>query len=388
MTPRSGSKIIDGLKDAVAGNLSRVTIDGEVWVKANTVSVRASTPPSEEEIAQAICKAAGWDWKDEVTLNAGFMSCARAVLALLSPKGSSEPMPSEDVNNLDEVVHELGIEDSHETPAEAVRKLKTEIGGLRAWQRARLETQDLDGAEIGRLRTAMQEACDLLTERKQGSHARSPGHNARLVLEAAITPGSGEPTLTCPEGLHPETKKLVSEFAEAIAEKLRGAEIKYGYRDGWRTQDWREECKQHLHNHIAKGDPLDVAAYCAFMWRRGWVTANDPTSVKTPTERPAGSNADEWHLYLAENTDALPMVAVGIAESMEAAAAAIWTEFVAHCEALEAGADRDLEKPNCSAQAEGFSRGVRHAAKSIRRSVEHPKYARPAPVVSSGEPGR
>jgi hypothetical protein len=39
--------------------------------------------PSEEEIAKAICKAAGWDWKDEATLNAGFMSCSRAVLALL-----------------------------------------------------------------------------------------------------------------------------------------------------------------------------------------------------------------------------------------------------------------------------------------------------------------
>lgn len=56
--------------------------------------VRAGTMPSEEEIAQAICKAAGWDWKDEATLNAGFMSCARAVLAL-SPKGSSEPRASD-----------------------------------------------------------------------------------------------------------------------------------------------------------------------------------------------------------------------------------------------------------------------------------------------------
>ena len=33
---------------------------------------------------------------------------------------------------------------------------------------------------------AMREAIDLLTERKQGSSARSPGHNARLVLESAL----------------------------------------------------------------------------------------------------------------------------------------------------------------------------------------------------------
>lgn len=29
----SGSKIIDGLKDAIAGNFARVTIGGQVWVR-------------------------------------------------------------------------------------------------------------------------------------------------------------------------------------------------------------------------------------------------------------------------------------------------------------------------------------------------------------------
>lgn len=43
--------------------------------------------------------------------------------------------------------------------------------------------------EIERLRTAMQKACDLLAERKYGSPARSPGHNARLVLERALSNG-------------------------------------------------------------------------------------------------------------------------------------------------------------------------------------------------------
>lgn len=33
MTPKSGQKIIEGLKDAIAGKFDRVTIDGQVWVK-------------------------------------------------------------------------------------------------------------------------------------------------------------------------------------------------------------------------------------------------------------------------------------------------------------------------------------------------------------------
>ena len=44
-----------------------------------------------------------------------------------------------------------------------------------------------------RLKTAIQEACDLLAERTQGSPARSPGHNARLLLERAL--GVEDPTL-------------------------------------------------------------------------------------------------------------------------------------------------------------------------------------------------
>jgi len=40
--------------------------------------------------------------------------------------------------------------------------------------------------EIERLRAAMKEACDLLAERAYGSPARSPAHNARLRLEAAM----------------------------------------------------------------------------------------------------------------------------------------------------------------------------------------------------------
>lgn len=33
---------------------------------------------------------------------------------------------------------------------------------------------------------AMKEACDLLAERTRGNPARSPGHNARLLLESVL----------------------------------------------------------------------------------------------------------------------------------------------------------------------------------------------------------
>lgn len=78
--------------------------------------------------------------------------------------------------------------------------------------------------------------------------------------------------VTVPKGLHPTTRALVQEFANALATKLKSAEEKYGYSNGWATQDWEVECRRHLYEHIDKGDPLDVAAYCAFMWRRGWST--------------------------------------------------------------------------------------------------------------------
>jgi len=53
---------------------------------------------------------------------------------------------------------------------------------------------DIVEAENARLRAAMQEACDLLAERKHGSPARSPGHNARLRLETSLATAPESPT--------------------------------------------------------------------------------------------------------------------------------------------------------------------------------------------------
>lgn len=74
------------------------------------------------------------------------------------------------------------------------------------------------------------------------------------------------------DGLHPTTAALVNDFATALAEKLRKSELKYGYSNAWTNNGWMTECLADFHRHIAKGDPRDVAAYCAFMWYHGWKT--------------------------------------------------------------------------------------------------------------------
>lgn len=47
---KAGKKIIDGLKDALAGNFSRVTIDGQTWVRL--------------EKGQVVVPQAALDWLD------------------------------------------------------------------------------------------------------------------------------------------------------------------------------------------------------------------------------------------------------------------------------------------------------------------------------------
>jgi len=70
--------------------------------------------------------------------------------------------------------------------------------------------------------------------------------------------------------LAPATVKLVLDFAKALADKLSAAEVKYGYGDSWATpdaEDWPNPlCYDRLMEHLAKGDPRDVANYCAFLW--------------------------------------------------------------------------------------------------------------------------
>jgi len=80
--------------------------------------------------------------------------------------------------------------------------------------------------------------------------------------------------LPFPSKLHPDTRELVLRFAFRLAIKLRKAEQKYGYSNGWKESGWMDECRAKLREHVEKGDPLDVAAYCAFLHWHGASTAN------------------------------------------------------------------------------------------------------------------
>jgi hypothetical protein len=73
-------------------------------------------------------------------------------------------------------------------------------------------------------------------------------------------------TILIPDGLHEDTADLVVRFAEALAEKLYLSQKKYNYQNEWISPDWMDSCRTQLRSHLNKGDPIDVAAYCAFLW--------------------------------------------------------------------------------------------------------------------------
>ncbi|EEJ2341136.1 DUF550 domain-containing protein [Salmonella enterica subsp. enterica serovar Oslo] len=114
-------------------------------------------------------------------------------------------------------------------------------------------------------------------------------------------PKDGEPRLhikeqpapVMPAELHPDTQNLVADFCTALAEKLYGAQLKYGYDADWKQDGWHTQCLAHFHQHIAKGDPRDVAAYCAFMWYHGWKTE----SVSGPVVPDYASFEEFWSSF-------------------------------------------------------------------------------------------
>jgi hypothetical protein len=127
--------------------------------------------------------------------------------------------------------------------------------------------------------------------------ALSPASPARQQLSDEDMPPEVEGRLsvwlTLGKELHPLTVNLVVRFARALSAKLADAEQKYGYSDGWRSPEWMDECRAKLMQHIAKGDPRDVAAYCAFLWHHGESTAvgqveQQPAPVAGPLPPPWG----------------------------------------------------------------------------------------------------
>jgi len=117
------------------------------------------------------------------------------------------------------------------------------------------------------------------------------------------------PSPTTPQGAEPRedgafktTDQLVDEFAAALKDKLNLAADKYGYTNGWMRVDWRDNCIADLNRHLAKGDPRDVAAYCAFAWHHGWSTA-----PAAPTN--GGGESEGWREVTDEVKDGREVLA-------------------------------------------------------------------------------
>lgn len=72
--------------------------------------------------------------------------------------------------------------------------------------------------------------------------------------------------------LHGATRDLIERFALALMGKAAAAQRKYGYGANWAAPNWESQLQWELVRHVGKGDPLDVALYCAFAWAHSWST--------------------------------------------------------------------------------------------------------------------
>lgn len=81
------------------------------------------------------------------------------------------------------------------------------------------------------------------------------------------------------------TAAMVRGFADAVVEKLRAADEKYGHGLMWRDDPNLDGMRRELREHLEKGDPRDVAAYCAFLWYHGETTSVGRVSEASATWR-------------------------------------------------------------------------------------------------------
>jgi hypothetical protein len=95
--------------------------------------------------------------------------------------------------------------------------------------------------------------------------------SADVANDVYVSMVAAAPTCTEPQSApSDDLEYLVARFSKALLAKLKLARA--NGRSGWELDDWEEHCQAGLLRHLAKGDPRDVAAYCAFMWHHGWAT--------------------------------------------------------------------------------------------------------------------
>lgn len=67
--------------------------------------------------------------------------------------------------------------------------------------------------------------------------------------------------------------RMLTRFFIGVVEKFLAAEEKHGWKDEWtRIGEQREKFIAELQRHVQKGDPRDVAIYCAIAQHYGWST--------------------------------------------------------------------------------------------------------------------
>lgn len=139
---------------------------------------------------------------------------------------------------------------------------------------AAMDSEPVGWTDEAELRDVKKDGCGYLFK----ANPITPHADPRRVI---LLYRHAQPAPVVPEGLNPETTDLVLRFASALADKLYKAEQKYGRSTDWMKDDWYDDCLQSLWEHIEKGDPRDVAAYCAFMWYHGWVTTDYDRNVQS-----------------------------------------------------------------------------------------------------------
>lgn len=100
------------------------------------------------------------------------------------------------------------------------------------------------------------------------------GPTVRQVLLTSLHPAAPETAETregvkAEDALSSDMRDLLDRFNCAVREKLARSQAKYGYTDDWADAERVDRMQAALAAHIAKGDPVDVVAYCAFLWHHG-----------------------------------------------------------------------------------------------------------------------
>ncbi|MBS7812311.1 hypothetical protein [Roseococcus pinisoli] len=113
---------------------------------------------------------------------------------------------------------------------------------------------------------------DLPTGDKRAWRCRPCAEQALARQAAATGVAEVAPTLTPQQDI----EDLVQRFSEALRAKLVISEAKHRWKGHWRRDGWLAELRAELLLHVDKGDPRDVAAYCAFAWHHGWSLAPTP----------------------------------------------------------------------------------------------------------------